>query len=129
MANEKVRFEKSFLEGKRRQLTALREKLRGARTASQDEGAGVNAESSGGAREYEDDAQKLTTLELEGNLEVRDTERLVAVERALQKIDDGTYGLSDASGEPIPVDRLDAVPEAIYTLTEQNALDQKASAR
>lgn len=128
MANEKTRFDQAYLETKRRQLTALRDKLRGTRSASQAEEAGVNAESSGEAREFEDDAQKLTTLELEGNLEARDTERLVNVERALQKIGEGTYGLSDASGEPIPIERLDAVPEAIYTLAEQNTLDKKAGA-
>ncbi len=127
MVNEKVRFEKTFLETQRRELTALRDKLRGARTAAQDLEEGVNADSSGEAREYEDDAQKLTTLELEGNLEARDTARLANVERALQKIDEGTYGLSDASGEPIPLERLAAVPDAIYTLAEQDALDRRGS--
>ncbi len=128
MANEKARFEQSFLEAKRRELTALRDKLRGARTAAQDLEEGINAYASGEAREYEDDAQKLTTLELEGNLEIRDTARLVIVERALQKIEEGTYGLSDASGAPIPLERLEAVPEAIYTLAEQAALDRQSGA-
>jgi DnaK suppressor protein len=82
----------------------------------------------GEAREFEDDAQKLTTLELEGTLEAHDTERLITVERALRKIDEGTYGISDVSGEPIPIERLNAVPEAIYTLAEQAARDQKAGA-
>ena len=40
-----------------------------------------------------------------------------------KKIDEGTYGVSDASGELIPIERLDAVPEAIYTLEEQQARD------
>lgn len=129
MNSGKTRFDKSFLDAKRRQLMALRETLLGTRTAEQAEETGVNAESSGEAREYEDNAQKLTTLELEGTLEVRDTERLVTVGRALRKIEEGTYGMSDASGEPIPIERLNAVPEAIYTLAEQSAQDQKASAR
>jgi DnaK suppressor protein len=42
-----------------------------------------------------------------------------AIERALAKIDDGTYGLSDVSGKPIPMDRLRAVPEALCTLAEE----------
>ena len=75
------------------------------------------------AREYEDDAQKLTTLELEGNLEAADDDRLSNIERALQKIADGTYGLSDASGAPIPIERLEAAPEALYTLAEQKSRD------
>jgi DnaK suppressor protein len=45
------------------------------------------------------------------------------IERALQKIEDGTYGLSDASGAPIPIARLEAIPEALYTLEEQKIRD------
>ncbi len=45
--------------------------------------------------------------------------RLDFVERALQKIEEGTYGLSDVSGEQISKGRLEAVPEAIYKVDEQ----------
>jgi DnaK suppressor protein len=75
--------------------------------------------------EYEDDAQRLTTVELQGNLAAVDDERLIAIERALKKIDEGTYGLSDASGTPIPKERLEASPEALYTVEEQEARDQR----
>jgi DnaK suppressor protein len=125
MNNEKLRSDKAFLDAKRRELTALREQLLGTKASARSEEADVDENASGEAREFEDDAQKLVTLELEGSLEARDTERLVNIERALRKIDEGTYGLSDASGEPIPIDRLNAVPDAIYTLAEQEALDKK----
>ena len=125
MTQEKTRFDTAFLEAKRRQLTELKATLQGTRAAAVAEEAEVNAAASGEAREYGDDAQKLVTLELEHNLEARDTQRLVNVERALRKIEEGSYGLSDESGEPIPVERLNAAPEAIYTLAEQEALDQK----
>ena len=75
------------------------------------------------AHEFEEEAQKLAMLELDQNLANRTASRLVHVERALQKIDEGTYGVSDASGELIPIERLNAVPEAIYTLEEQQARD------
>jgi DnaK suppressor protein len=45
------------------------------------------------------------------------------IRRALQKIDEGTYGLSDESGSPIPVERLEANPESLYTLDEQRSRD------
>ena len=125
MTQEKARFDKAFLEAKRRQLTELKAALQGTRTAAADEEAQVNTQAQGEAREYGDDAQKLVTLELEGSLEARDTQRLVNVERALRKIDEGSYGLSDESGAPIPVERLNAAPEAIYTLAEQEAFDKK----
>jgi DnaK suppressor protein len=44
---------------------------------------------------------------------------LAAIERAEQRIDDGTYGLSVESGAPIPDARLEAVPHAERTVEEQ----------
>ena len=129
MNSEKTRFDKSFLQSKRHELLKLREALRSTNAAARAEEADVNGNAGGEAREYEDDAQKLTTLELEGSLDARGTERLVTVERALRKIEEGTYGISDASGEAIPLERLTVVPEAIYTLAEQEALDRKALPR
>ena len=86
--------------------------------------ANIKNESNLQAREYEDDAQKLDMLEREGRLAARDVDRLARVERALKKIQEGTYGLSDVSGQRIPRDRLDAIPEAINTLSEQKASER-----
>jgi DnaK suppressor protein len=44
---------------------------------------------------------------------------LEAVERAMKRVEDGTYGLSIESGAPIPDDRLEAVPHAERTVEEQ----------
>jgi DnaK suppressor protein len=48
-----------------------------------------------------------------------DERRLRNIERALQKIEEGTYGLSDLSGKLIPKARLEANPEAIFTIEEE----------
>jgi DnaK suppressor protein len=45
-------------------------------------------------------------------------EELAAVERAEARLADGTYGLSIESGEPIPDERLEAVPTAERTVEE-----------
>src|SRR5262245_21062313 len=45
-------------------------------------------------------------------------EQLEAVERAEQRLADGTYGLSVASGVPIPDERLEAKPTAELTVDE-----------
>jgi DnaK suppressor protein len=42
----------------------------------------------------------------------RDRELLSDVNYALRKIEDGSYGISEASGDPIPFERLHAVPWA-----------------
>lgn len=51
-------------------------------------------------------------------------EQLAAIERAQRRLDDGTYGRSVQSGEPIPDARLEAVPWAERTVEEQAAHDR-----
>jgi len=46
-------------------------------------------------------------------------QRLEAVERAEERLAQGTYGLSVRSGEPIPDARLEANPTAELTVEEQ----------
>jgi len=46
------------------------------------------------------------------------TRRLAAIERAEKRLAAGTYGLSVASGEPIPDERLEADPAAELTVEE-----------
>jgi DnaK suppressor protein len=48
-------------------------------------------------------------------------EQLAAVERAEQRLADGTYGFSIVSGQPIPDERLEAIPTAELTAAEQRA--------
>ena len=48
-------------------------------------------------------------------------EQLAAVERAEQRLAAGTYGVSVESGEPIPDERLEALPTAERTAAEERA--------
>ena len=48
-------------------------------------------------------------------------DRLAALDRALQRLDDGTYGRSVRSGLPIPPERLEADPAAELTVEEARA--------
>ena len=122
MTTAKQRLDPAFLDKQQRRLTQLRTQLLGVRRDQDDEQVALT-DANSQAREYEDDGQKLATLELQGNLAKVDDERLRNIERALQKIDDGTYGLSDLTGTPIPIERLQASPEAILTVAEQEARD------
>jgi DnaK suppressor protein len=54
-------------------------------------------------------------------------EELAAVERAERRLDQGTYGLSVESGEPIPDERLEVMPTAERTVDEQTRLDRGGS--
>jgi DnaK suppressor protein len=48
-------------------------------------------------------------------------EQLAALERAEARLAAGTYGLSIQSGQPIPDERLEAVPTAELTTDEERA--------
>jgi DnaK suppressor protein len=125
VSNKQPRLDQAFLDKQRQRLTQLRSQILAVRAEQGREEAGANAEVSQQAHEYEDDAQRLTTLELEGNLAAVDEQRLRNIERALQKLDEGTYGLSERSGAPIPIQRLEASPEALYTVEEQSSRDAR----
>jgi DnaK suppressor protein len=107
------KLDKAFIERQRHRLTALRDQLLQATRAAEAEQAEIRSQSLGEAHESEDDAQKLAMLELDDATAERSLQRLTRIERALRKIEDGTYGFSDADGAPIPRERLEAVPEAI----------------
>ena len=47
---------------------------------------------------------------------------LAKIDRALAKIDEGTYGLSDVDGTPIPIERLEALPYALATVDQEESL-------
>jgi len=54
------------------------------------------------------------TFEREKDLSIleRLEHELAEIEAALQRIDEGTYGIDEVTGEPIDPERLDAVPTA-----------------
>jgi DnaK suppressor protein len=64
-------------------------------------------------------ASDLYQDEFDAGLADRLREQLAAVERAEQRLAAGTFGLSVESGEPIPDERLEAVPTAELTLDEE----------
>ena len=57
----------------------------------------------------------------EGDIEDNDVDRrtLGQIERALRRLDGGTYGISEVSGKPIPTERLEAVPYATTLVNEE----------
>ena len=54
------------------------------------------------------------TFEREKDLSILDSleSELAELEAALQRVDDGTYGVDELTGEPIAPERLEAVPTA-----------------
>ncbi|MGH3069137.1 MAG: TraR/DksA family transcriptional regulator [Streptosporangiaceae bacterium] len=68
-----------------------------------------------------DPAQSLTQQGMDDAIAESLNDRLAALERAEQRLADGTYGLSVQSGKPIPDARLEADPAAEFTVEEAAA--------
>lgn len=60
------------------------------------------------------------------NLEISNKESTVLrqVERAMEKIDEGSYGVCDITGDEIPIKRLEAVPYATMTVSAQEKYEK-----
>ena len=72
------------------------------------------------ADEGTDDFNRTVTLEVTS----KEFNVLRQIERALEKIDEGTYGICDISGEPIPLARLEAIPYATMTVRSQEKFEK-----
>jgi len=68
--------------------------------------------------DMEDPAERLTAEEADDALAASLRDRLAAIDRAERRLDDGTYGRSVRSGQPIPDERLEADPAAELTVEE-----------
>jgi len=64
--------------------------------------------------------------EIENTLGLMDSERkiLAEIDDALRRIEDGTYGICEGSGEPIPKERLEAIPWARYCVACAGLLEK-----
>jgi DnaK suppressor protein len=68
-----------------------------------------------------DSAQPLAAEGEDDSLAETLQDRLAALDRALKRLDNGTYGKSVRSGVPIPPERLEADPAAELTIEEARA--------
>lgn len=105
----------------RERLSAARaevaELLKGALSAAAQDRA-VEIDETGN---YADSAQPLTAQGIDDSIAEGLRDRLAAIDRALQRLDQGIYGRSVLSGAPIPDERLEADPAAELTVEEARA--------
>ena len=66
-----------------------------------------------------DEGSETFEEERDAGIAERLREELQAIERAERRLEEGSYGRSVESGEPIPDDRLEAIPWAERTVAEQ----------
>ena len=111
-----------------RQLDYFRRKLLAWKASIQLESRGTiehMQEGSGNIPDIADRASEETDRALE--LRTRDRQRKVVakIDAALRRIEDGSYGYCEATGEPISLKRLDARPIATLSLEAQERHERK----
>ena len=122
MADEVL--DRDFIDSQKRRLIELRGELGGVRDGlAEDE-----RELEGQADDFTetdsgDMSQSIFDREMDASVGEQIERRLREVERALQKIEEGTYGICEDTGETIPRGRLEAVPEAIRTVEAQQRFE------
>ena len=102
---------RSHLESEQKRLVAELKQLEASLPSTEERREG----SPFGKREEE--ATESLELEKRLALEKQTRDYLTAVEHALHKFEEGTYGLCDSCGQPIDPARLEALPQASLCLS------------
>ena len=116
----------TFINAQRKHLEALRDELQGrGAPPGGDTGIPQDQQAAGVKDSGEQGASEAGRSRRE-SLGAQSNRQLRGVMRALEKIEEGSYGYSDESDEPIPRARLEAVPEATLTVEEEEEKEQRA---
>jgi RNA polymerase-binding transcription factor len=108
---------RAALEAKRAELQRVVEKEVTEGTHSEE--VFSDPKDSGDAAERTEEEEELLSLAgQEGTL-------LSEIDRTLAKMDKGTYGVSELSGRPIPLERLRAEPWARFTAEEEAEIEER----
>jgi DnaK suppressor protein len=118
--------DQEFIDNQRQRLIDLRGELTRLRDGLDED----EVELEGGGDDFSetdsgDMSQSIFDREMDASVGEGIDRRLGEVERALQKVEEGTYGVCDDTGEEIPRGRLEAVPEAIRTVEAQQRFERE----
>lgn len=109
----------AFIEAQRQRLQAMLDELKGSGDDAGNDEAQAQYASVDEVRDSGDDGLTNAIGENDEAAVRHAIRRLGEIRRALEKIEEGTYGLSDLSGEPIGRERLMAVPEAVTAIGDK----------
>ena len=123
MANAEL--DEKFVARQKERLQEIRDELLRIQRGMQDDEKNRSEEQGDTTLDSGDQSQRMFDREMDATIGEQAGQRLRDVERALEKVEEGTYGLSDESGDPIPKGRLEAMPEAVRTVDEQQSFEME----
>lgn len=113
--NDIERFRKRLLEMKAQYMNLVRHVSEEVKTADESKGYSQHQ-----ADEGTDDFDRSISLQVSGE----EFKILRQIDRALEKIDENTYGICDITNEEIALARLEAIPYATMTVKAQEMLEK-----
>ena len=114
------------LDNRRTELLDLRVRILGAAQDIVDGDADDSELSSAaGDQHLADHASEMLDREVDESLEENAAQLVQEIDDALRRIDAGTYGTCARCGQPIPEERLDAVPYATLCVTCKRIEEQR----
>lgn len=123
MANNEL--DKDFIAQQKERLEGLKEELLRMRRGMEEDERDRSQEEQDTELDAGDEAQQMFTREMDASIGEQIERRLEDVERALEKIEEDSYGICDDTGEEIAKGRLEAVPEAIRTIEAQQEFERE----
>ena len=109
-------FDTRFLEQMRKLLNTERDTYERQAKNLRAEADSLVADLDPGDVQFDEESGEGDTIAVERNrdlaLAAKALEMIEEIDHALSKFDDGTYGVCEVSGEPIPKERLEAIPWA-----------------
>ena len=116
-------FDVKFLKAQHEALMAERVALTGQATRLEDEANSLIEDGEMGDVQFDDESGEGDTMVVERErdlaLSAQARQTVVEIDAALERMANGTYGYSVASGVPIPRERLEAIPWATVLVEEK----------
>ncbi len=110
-----ARFKERLEEMRNQMAHLIRDTSEDAKTTDETKGYSQHQ-----ADEGTDDFNRTISLEVTS----KEFGILRQIERAVDKINEGTYGICDITGEEIPIARLEAIPYATMTVKAQDKFER-----
>jgi DnaK suppressor protein len=120
-----TQLDEQFVEQQRGRLEELKEELLRIRRGMEEDERDRSQEEQDAELDSGDESQQMFTREMDATIGEQMERRLEDVERALEKVEEGSYGVCDDTGEEIMKGRLEAVPEAIRTVEAQQSFERE----
>ncbi len=116
-------FDVKFLKDQRDELLARRAAEVARATRLEDEATSIIEDGEMGDVQFDDEGGEGDTMvvqrDLDRVLSTQSRQTILEIDAALERIEQGTYGYSEVSGQPIQRERLEAIPETTVLAAEK----------